>query len=307
METLLHLAELAPEEPAENEEEPVEATPARTTQEPTRKEPPKLVPAVQRKPVQQAGIIKQPGSTPKPAPKPAPKPTRQPMADPVVERNAQLARDTTSRIQAHDEIVEEEDEGEEEEEPLDTAREMFYEDLEQYMAATGVEIPLQPEINETTIELFDLSVAVGSTQKEDASQGIDETDWAKVAALLGFDAQDEVVISQLRQCYHENLAEFEEAMADYDEGNEDEVEGENEPAFEAELDEQQVLDGREISPLQEGDWEEESPSRQAPAKMQPTYARSSPPVGIKRTRDQLPVSSSGPGAKRKRLTKKLEI
>lgn len=186
---------------------------------------------------------------------------------------------------------------------------MFYEDLEQYMATTGTEIELQHTINDIKVELFDLSVAVGSLQKEDDSQGLDETNWATVAMILGFDTQDEHVTSRLKQCYDECLAEFLEAMAEFDEDEEEGAEGEVPPATEPELDEQQgdLQENRGVSPLREGDWEEESPSRWVLAKQQPTYARSSPPVGIKRPLGPQLVSSPGPKTKRRRTDKKTEI
>ncbi|KAI5467708.1 TRF2-interacting telomeric protein/Rap1 C terminal domain-containing protein [Mariannaea sp. PMI_226] len=210
-----------------------------------------------------------------------------------------------------------EDGGTDSVDPTESAKMIFYGDLKEYIAATGDEINLRPRIDEVEIDLFDLYVAVQTVQAED-SQGLDELDWAKVADFLGFDPDDEATAGQVCQCYETHLANFEEAMADFNDGNDDRLEGEMDANFamEAGLEEPQPAtvapsdpfwNEPEATKLQEGQWEEESPSRQSPHRSQPSYVRSSPPVRVKRTIDQVPLVSSGPMRKRSRFGKKAEI
>lgn len=88
----------------------------------------------------------------------------------------------------------------------------FYSDLDYFVAASGAEIEMQHDIGGKTIDLWELSQAVGAQKVP-----VDEVDWKRAAEDLGYDwDQDNSVSVSLQQCYEDNLAEFIETMSSFD-------------------------------------------------------------------------------------------
>ncbi|KAH7013436.1 TRF2-interacting telomeric protein/Rap1 C terminal domain-containing protein [Ilyonectria destructans] len=187
-----------------------------------------------------------------------------------------------------------------------TLKHEFYKDLSQFVSADGLEIKLRHTIDNKIIELWDLANAV-SEKLRGPLEDLEEEDWAEIAMDMGFQA-DETTIAQLQQCFDENLADFLDAVGSFD-GVEDEDEDEfreHDPspllarAYNA-------LEEPDFEDLSEQHWPEAPLSHDVPEELPPSYVRSSPPVGAKRSLGQRPLSSSGPLTKRPRYNTKLEI
>ncbi|CAM1506447.1 Fc.00g060880.m01.CDS01 [Cosmosporella sp. VM-42] len=170
----------------------------------------------------------------------------------------------------------------------DTAKQDFYDDLNEFMKANEYDIKPRPNINGTVIELWDLARAVQMQQEN--SQ---EVDWPGVAVDLGLPHQNQITLSQLRDCYEENLVEFLEAMQSFEldaEGGED---GDEEVTFEGFGQEPE-----EVHP----------PARPDTSRSTPAYVPSSPPVGAGTKRPLArDLTSSGPSSKRQRYDRNAEI
>ncbi|KPM42537.1 hypothetical protein AK830_g3972 [Neonectria ditissima] len=197
------------------------------------------------------------------------------------------------------------DDGPDHDQPSDTetstGRKVFYEDLNDYMITSGLDINTQLKIDGKTIDLYDLAQVVQPKQG-DPPEELDEEDWAEVAEDLGFSGHDEDIVTQLRQCYNECLAEFLKEMESF-ESEEVEIKVEEESHGPSPGPE----DVPYVGELAEEPWTEDTPSRQTTAGALQSYERSSPPIAAKRALDQRPLSSSGPLIKRRRYNKRTEI
>lgn len=92
------------------------------------------------------------------------------------------------------------------------ARARFYDDLETYITVSGAKVIGGPLINGRSIDLWDL-FSLATQQDCDP----EERDWEQVARELGFDpATFPNLVGEVRECYLENLAEFEETIRAYD-------------------------------------------------------------------------------------------
>ncbi|KAH7161430.1 TRF2-interacting telomeric protein/Rap1 C terminal domain-containing protein [Dactylonectria macrodidyma] len=178
----------------------------------------------------------------------------------------------------------------------------FYEDLNEYITTFGRDIKLRPKISGKTIELWDLVVAAQEARRGDI-EGLGDVDWLEVAVVMGFEADDTSAASQLCQCYAENLAEFMEAMESFDEEEDETAYNYRDPISEFSPGGRVPSDG----PLSES-FPERSPPLDPPSTEEPgRWARSSPPIGVKRSLGQRSLSSSGPLTKRPRYNKNIEI
>ncbi|KAF4461678.1 hypothetical protein FALBO_11510 [Fusarium albosuccineum] len=173
------------------------------------------------------------------------------------------------------------------------ARQTFYEDLEQYIVVSGAEIKSRLNINGKIVEMFDLAMAASGCRVRQDSQMVD---WFQVAENLGFENPSDDIATHLQVCYDDNLKEFVSVMEDFalkDEGQA--MEADFEPGF---------------SENQGSRDDQEAADDQIRSQLPQSYVRSSPPVGIagiKRSAGQRPLSSSGPGAKRRRFRRDEEI
>lgn len=165
------------------------------------------------------------------------------------------------------------------------AKEDFYQDFHDYCQMIHVEPKNKLRINGYVLEVWDLfRVATQQSSK------IDERDWLQIADGLGLNSSDFPGAAQsLRDWYQQNLADFEEAIKEYDHG-----EG---------IDENDMDDAIPTSDAVT------APKQPVSDPKSPAY-RSSPPVaGSKRTRQQsnlLPSDLSYPSdgsRKRRRLDK----
>ncbi|KAI1503482.1 TRF2-interacting telomeric protein/Rap1 C terminal domain-containing protein [Biscogniauxia marginata] len=127
----------------------------------------------------------------------------------------------------------------------------FYRDYSSFLENEDVQVIPWPSIRGRAIELWDLWRAVIS-QKVDPS----ERDWQQVAEVLGFNwIEDETAPEEIRLCYENNLASFEEAMLSFqefeddddDEEEEEEAEGEGNPG-EVEDDTEEIEEPMPSSP-----------------------------------------------------------
>ncbi|KAI2618558.1 TRF2-interacting telomeric protein/Rap1 C terminal domain-containing protein [Hypomontagnella submonticulosa] len=96
-------------------------------------------------------------------------------------------------------------------------RSQFHRDYQAFREAVGLDFIPWLTIKGRIVELWHLWQAVAS-QKMDP----DERDWQQIAEKLGFDwIQHETIHDELRECYEEYLAEFEEAWESFDANTED--------------------------------------------------------------------------------------
>lgn len=190
--------------------------------------------------------------------------------------------------------------------PSDTEEDVkmveFYEDLNEYIITSGLDIKLRPKISGKIIELWDLILAVEVvTPGYIGGQG--EADWVEVAVVLGFGAEATSAAAQLYQCWEENLAEFMEAMNSFDEDEDETADEYHNPI--PDFSPGGHVPSYELLPES---FPEPSPQLDSAPTAEPgRWARSSPPIGAKRSLGQRPLSSSGPLTKRPRYNRKLEI
>lgn len=180
------------------------------------------------------------------------------------------------------------------------AREQFYDDLEAYIEVSGAKVVGKPLIDGRPIDLWDLfSLA---TQQDCQPE---ERDWAQVASELGFDPETSpALIEDMRECYHQNLAEFEETIRAYenDDGLEEGVEQPEEPACD-ETAQELVLTSDAVT----------APKQPLADASFPPYHSSPPLAASKRSRQHTELLISDPGypsdgsRKRRRLNKDVEI
>lgn len=168
----------------------------------------------------------------------------------------------------------------------------FYEDLQDYLDVSGAKIEHRPVVDGREIELWDLfSVA---TQQDCAAK---DRDWEKVAQRLGFDWTSSAgYAKELKECYDRNLAEFEEAIASYDD-QDDAAGGEDERL--SHVDEEEGLPQTSDAVT--------APKEPFPARSSPPYRSSSPVVGVKRSfrqstdpQSELSYPSDGSNKRRRR-------
>ncbi|RSL43588.1 hypothetical protein CEP54_015031 [Fusarium duplospermum] len=162
-------------------------------------------------------------------------------------------------------------------------RQLFYRDLDDYIDASGASVKRRLNIDGTTIELFDLAMAVSASEVDSQVH-----DWYRVAEIVGIDDADNDAVMQLIAWYEEELADFVAAMM----------------AFEVE-------DGNSVKPEAEGPEEdpfEQDVPEQASSQWPASYVPSSPPVviGRKRSAGQRQLSA-GHGTKRPRYDKDMVI
>ena len=166
-----------------------------------------------------------------------------------------------------------------------TMRDQFYRDLNDFTTANELEIEFQPRIESKGVELFDLAQVV-----EEQNAALEEVDWTKVARDLGFGPEESTrAIRRLEECYQKSLIDFLEAMANFEESEEEVV---------VESD--------------EGEAFETAPAAPAPRhSLLSSQISSSPLISLseirKRASDQRNPQSSGQRSKRKRLSKDDEI
>lgn len=168
-------------------------------------------------------------------------------------------------------------------------KDQFYEDLQDYLEVSGAEIEHHPVVDGREVELWDLfSVA---TQQDCA---VEDRDWEEVAQRLGFDwTSSSGCAEDLKACYDRNLAEFEEAIGSYDDGD-DKAEGEEEVSGDDE--EQGLPTSGAVA----------APKEPAPVPLSPLYRSSSPVAGVKRSfqqstdpQSELGYPSDGSGKRRR--------
>ncbi|KAI0382269.1 TRF2-interacting telomeric protein/Rap1 C terminal domain-containing protein [Hypomontagnella monticulosa] len=106
-------------------------------------------------------------------------------------------------------------------------RNQFHRDYQAFREADGLEFIPWRTIKGRTVELWHLWQAVAA-QKMDPG----ERDWQQIAEKLGFDwVQHETIHDELRECYEEYLADFEEAWESFEantDDDDDDVEDEEE-------------------------------------------------------------------------------
>ncbi|KUI56191.1 Telomeric repeat-binding factor 2-interacting protein 1 [Cytospora mali] len=182
-----------------------------------------------------------------------------------------------------------------------SARDQFYDDLQDFIEVSGAEVDRQPVVDGRKVDLWDLFKA--ATQQ---AYNPEDRNWKEIAEELGFDwTKSARCLLKLLECYNRNLADFEEAIKSYD--NMDDVEEEKQ--------QQQQMEGYRNS-------EEGLPqtSNALTAFKEPSEAssshvyQSSPPVaGVKRSFQHSDVLSSDLGypsddsRKRRRLDQRTEI
>ncbi|RSM19987.1 hypothetical protein CDV31_001066 [Fusarium ambrosium] len=162
-------------------------------------------------------------------------------------------------------------------------RQLFYRDLDDYIDTSGASVKRRLNIDGTTIELFDLAMAVSACEVNSQAHN-----WPRIAEILGFDGEDDETVIQLVAWYEEELADFVAAMMTF--------EGEN---------------GNSVEPEAEGPYEdlfEQDVPEQASSQWPASYVPSSPPVvlGRKRSAGQRQLSA-GHGTKRPRYDKDMII
>lgn len=180
-----------------------------------------------------------------------------------------------------------------------TAREQFYNDLQDYIEAGG-KVNDRPSIGGLPIELWQLFRVVTEQDCEPT-----ERNWEQVADELGLDcARFPALVQEVRQCYVQNLADFEETIKAYDNG--DDTEG----FVEAGADEI-AHEGQADGDLATSD-AVTAPERPLAEPSSPVY-QSSPLAGSKRSRRQSEFLVSDLGypsdgsRKRRRLNKNTVI
>lgn len=105
-----------------------------------------------------------------------------------------------------------------------TAREQFHNDLQDYVDAGG-EVEGRPSVDGRPIDLWQLFEAATKQDCEPA-----ERNWEQVTEELGLDyARIPSLVQSVRQCYQQNLADFEETIKAYDNGDDIESSAEDEP------------------------------------------------------------------------------
>lgn len=110
------------------------------------------------------------------------------------------------------------------------AKDQFYNDLEAYVEVSGATVDVRPVINGQAICLWDLFRL--ATQQECQPE---ERNWGRAVVELGFDgANIPVLAREVRHCYQQNLADFEEAIKAFD--NDDGLEEDFEDGSEAACD-----------------------------------------------------------------------
>lgn len=113
------------------------------------------------------------------------------------------------------------------------AKAQFYNDLQAYVEVSGATVDARPVINGQAIYLWDLFRL--ATQQDCQPQ---ERNWGQVVVGLGFgNANTPVLAREVRHCYQQNLADFEEAIKafDNDDGLEEDIENESEAACDGAL------------------------------------------------------------------------
>ncbi|KAM5348706.1 hypothetical protein ACJ41O_008530 [Fusarium nematophilum] len=285
MDALERLAASAPEEPDEGvavpEQTPVGASSRATTEKRPRnaaQEPPRREPKRSRNNL--------------------PRPEQEPGRTPKTPPQAGIAEASQDQPPAEGTHSKQDPE-------LAARRQVFYEDLEEFIVASGAEIERRIDINGKTIDLFDLAIAVNTFQIDQESQ---MADWYKVAENLGFENPDEDTANQLLMCHDKNLMDFLLVMADFREEEEAEEEGEDGDDEVVEVMATEHSESRLNNP--DRDAMDESGREQASSQWPQGYVPSSPPVaaaGLKRSADQRPFSSSGPATKRMRFRRDMEI
>lgn len=140
-----------------------------------------------------------------------------------------------------------------------TNRQQFFDDLKSFMESNEDFINLWPQVNGHAIDLFDLY------QKVTADNPVPEhRNWEQIAEALDFDwIEDPSILDNLQTCYEKHLGEFELALQEFEDIEEDD----------------------------EGDGSEEEEATAFP----PTAAmRSSPPVvtGLKRSMEMAMMSDA---------------
>ncbi|CAJ2505574.1 Uu.00g129680.m01.CDS01 [Anthostomella pinea] len=94
----------------------------------------------------------------------------------------------------------------------------FYRDYRLYLENADVHVTPWPSIRGRVVELWDLWRAVQSTKMLP-----EERDWQQIAENLGFNwIEWETVPDELRQCYQDNLAGFENTLLDFEDTDNEE-------------------------------------------------------------------------------------
>lgn len=204
-------------------------------------------------------------------------------------RPAEVAEDRMSHEDHHEPSPAQESEASHDSQEM---RKEFYDDLREFSEANNVTIKLRHMIGDKQIGLWELAEAVNLQQLP-----LHDIDWIKVAVELGIQVQSSITIIELRDCYHENLAEFIEAMSSFEQ--EAEAEGEDVEDEEERLVSGEIAQGNEPPHLTD---EEVS-------KSPPSYIPSSPPTRFAGTKRALAhhLSSSGLTSKRPRYSRNAEI
>ncbi|KAF4439027.1 hypothetical protein F53441_12671 [Fusarium austroafricanum] len=225
-------------------------------------------------------------------------PPERPTANPnePSHRTAPLPQSTTWPLQStsQDQQPRPTIENDQEDDPLALARHGFFQDLDEYIFATDRDIKRYLKINGKTIDLFDLTQAISAAPTNQDSQIID---WYRAAENLGFVDPDHNTVNELQLCYEGNLMDFLEQMESFEAKEEEEEEEEESP----------VSPGvaPDVNHEQDIHFEDGQDSG-----IPQSYVRSSPPVAVsklKRTAGQLPFTSSGQLAKRRRYYEDEEI
>lgn len=109
-------------------------------------------------------------------------------------------------------------------------RSKFYDDLTQFLEVAGEQIDMSPKVESRPVDLYDLFLAVAEQKAP-----IEEVDWQVVAETLQFNwVALPKVPAKLAECYQTNLAAFEEAIAGFEEEEEETGETEDGEMQEAE-------------------------------------------------------------------------
>lgn len=179
------------------------------------------------------------------------------------------------------------------------ARNDFYDDLEMYIRATGAEIIGRPSIHGRPIDLWDFFSLATLWQPEDR-------DWEQIASQLGFDiAIFPGLVQEVRECYLQNLAVFEETIraCDNNDGSEEDVDEEPE---ELACDET----AQDLVPTSDAVMADQQPLADPSS---PAYQSSPPFAASRQSRPQPELLTSDPSyptigsRKRRRLSKDVEI
>lgn len=168
----------------------------------------------------------------------------------------------------------------------------FYKDLTEYIEFNGVGIETKPVIKGREIDIWHLyRIAI----QQDCPP--EDRDWQLVAQRLGFDCDKYSGVGQeVRDCFHANLADFEETVKTYDNCEDD---------FDTD---DQLGDGlrdekSDVPPT----WDAvTAPEEPLAGLLSPAYLSSPPSAGLKRTRDLLTSDYDYPSTglrKRRQLDK----